>query len=253
MFSLHNLSSGYTNHVVLKNLSLAVSNHSLTLLIGPNGSGKSTLLRVLAGLLSYSGSAALSGSEIRDIPRKSFARSVSFMQSLSSISSSHSFTAEEIIFMSRLPFTSLFTGSDGRDDSRVMNVAQTLGISALLSRKFSSLSDGQKQLTLLAAALAQDTPVILLDEPTSSLDPDKSAMVFSRLRSLAENGRCIVAATHDYSASFFAHEYIALKNGMLVSQGRTLSEQVLSELYDAEFVPYYDKKGSDILWRALPR
>ena len=147
----------------------------------------------------------------------------------------------------------LFSRLSHYDNDIISSSADLLGISHLLSRNILTLSDGQKQLVLIASVIAQNTHTILLDEPTSSLDPDKSALVFSLLRKLADNGKCIIAAVHDINASMpYSHGYFALKNGVLLSQGHKLSHNVLAQLYSTEFMAYHNTEGDDTLWRALP-
>ena len=254
MYTLTDLSAGYTDHQVLKGVSLTVHDNSLFSLIGSNGSGKTTLLRVLAGLLSYTGSAALSSSELRSIPRRVFSRTVAFCMSARSFHPASAFTVREIISMSRLPYMGMFSRLSSRDNDIISRSAEILGISHLLSRSILTISDGQWQLVLIASALAQDTRTILLDEPTSSLDPDKSAQVWALLRKLADEGRCIIAAVHDINASMpYSHGYFALKDGVLISHGSRLSGQVLRDLYGAEFAEYHSTEGNDELWRALPK
>ena len=254
MFTLTNLSAGYHDHQVLKGLSLTLPDNSLISLIGANGSGKTTLLRVLAGLLGYSGSAKLDSSELRSISRKLFAHSVSFAMSAKNFHPTSAFTVHEVIAMGRLPFMGMFSRLSAHDNNIISRSADILGITDLLSRSILTLSDGQRQLVLIASALAQDTHTILLDEPTSSLDPDKSAKVFSLLRQLAENGRCIIAAVHDINASMpYSHGYLALKDGVLISHGKKLTGQVLKDLYGTEFYEYHDAEGNESMWRALPR
>ena len=253
-YTLKNLSAGYIYIPVLKNISLTLQDGALFSLIGPNGSGKTTFLRVLAGLLDYSGSACLNASELRSIPRKALSRSVGFAMSAGSFHPSSAFTVREVIAMSRLPYMGMFSRLTHYDNDIISHSADVLGISGLLSRSILTLSDGQKQLVLIASVIAQDTHTILLDEPTSSLDPDKSAMVFSLLRKLADKGRCIIAAVHDINASMpYSHGYLALKDGVLISHGHKLSHDVLAELYSTEFMSYHNTEGNELMWRALPK
>ena len=242
------------NHPVLKGISLTLQDGALFSLIGPNGSGKTTLLRVLAGLLDYSGSATLESSELHTLSRRVISRSVGFCMSARSFHPSSAFTVHEVIAMGRLPHTGIFSRLSPHDDEIISHSADLLGISHLLSRSILTLSDGQRQLVLIASTLAQDTHTILLDEPTSSLDPDKSALVFSLLRRLADNGKCIISAVHDINASMpYSDGYLALKDGVLISHGHKLTHDVLAELYSTEFMSYHNTEGNDLMWRALPK
>ena len=248
MFTAANLSTAYGDNLILRNLSFSLHPQCLYSLIGPNGSGKTTLLRTLAHLNKYSGSLLLNGQEITTIPRKIFARSVSFTMSAQNFHPHYPYTVQEILQL-HLQLQNIHANHD-----TILHYANTLGITNILFRSILTLSDGQRQLALIAASLAQDTPIMLLDEPASSLDPDKSALVFSLLKSLAEKGKCIIASSHDINtAAAFADECLLLKNGVLLSQCRKLDAALLQKLYGVEFSPYYDTKGTDQVWHVPPK
>ncbi len=252
MYNVSNLSAGYGKNIVLKDISLEIQ-RGFTSLIGPNGSGKSTLLRVLAGLKGYSGSVRLFGHEVRDIPRRKFARMVSTVMSDKGFSPSYPFTVKEIIAMGRLPYRGVFSGLTRNDENIIEHSAEILGISHLMGRDIITLSDGERQIVFIACAMAQDTGIILLDEPTSSLDPDRAARVFSLLRSLADGGKTVIAAVHDINASLpYSDCYIALHKGMLISHGLKVNADVLMELYGTKFASYHNDERNDEMWRALP-
>ena len=248
MFLAENLSAAYGSTAILKNLSFSFAGQRFYSLIGPNGSGKTTLLRVLAHLKKYSGFVLLNGREITTIPRKIFTRSVSFTMSAQNFHPHYPYTVREILQL-HLQLQNVHVNHDA-----IIHYADVLGIRNLLSRNILTLSDGQRQLTLIAASLVQDTPVMLLDEPASALDPDKSALVFSLLKELAAKGKCIIASSHDINtAAAFADEYLALKDGVLLSQCRKLDADLLHNLYGVEFSPYYDMKGTDQMWHVSPK
>ena len=282
-YSVRNLCACYGKKTVLRDLSLDIP-PGLVSLIGPNGSGKSTFLRVLAGLMAYSGNVILHDSapcealplsanrvppnlggmlsavkqrgdtsEVRNIPRREFARNAAFVMSGNSLRPSYPFSVREIIEMGRLPYRGIFSRLTQSDIDAVNQSAKILGITHLLERDIMTLSDGERQLAFLACSLAQDTGIILLDEPTSALDPDKSAKVFALLRTLADGGRSIIAAVHDINLSLsYSDYYIALREGELISHGRKISGSVLRKLYGTEFIPYNNKERNDSMWRALP-
>ena len=251
-YSLKNLSASWGNNTVLRNITLDIPSGMVSL-IGPNGSGKSTLLRVLAGLMAYSGSVALHGREVRNITRRKFARSVSVVMSGKTLRPSYPFSVREIIAMGRLPYRGIFSRLTRNDEAVIARSAETLGITEFLDRDIMTLSDGERQLAFIACALAQDTGTILLDEPTSCLDPDRSAKVFALMKTLADNGKCIIAAVHDINASLpYSDRYIALKSGRIISHGRKISGDVLRELYGTNFTAYHNDERNDEMWRALP-
>ena len=255
MFVLENLCSGYYGgKCFLRDISLEIPGKSFTSIIGQNGSGKSTLLRTLAGLEKYSGHAGLGNYEIARISRGKFAKSVSVMLSGKNFTPSYPFTVREIISLGRLPHRKLFARLTEHDQEIILNAAKELHLEKFLDRNIMTLSDGERQLALLACALAQDTQIILLDEPTASLDPDKSLRIFALLRELANDGKCIIAAVHDINASLnYSDYYVALKNGKLISNGtaKNLSPEILREIYDTNFVKYVNSERNDVLWHAV--
>lgn len=255
LYDIKNLCSSYGNKIILNDLSLEIPSGCLVSLIGPNGSGKTTLLRVLSGLKSYSGSVMLHGHEVRHISRRNFARMLSFVMSARYFSPSYPFTVREIISMGRMPFMNLFSRLTPDDTHIIMNSASLTGINHLLERNIMTLSDGERQLVLISCGLAQDTEIILLDEPANSLDPDKSARVYSMLRRFADNGKSIITSVHDVNISrSYSDYYIAVKEGRLISHGdiHELNEEILYELYGVRFKAYYDDEGNGLMWHALP-
>jgi len=248
IYTIKNLFANYGNNIILKNLNFCINSGALFSLIGANGSGKSTLLRVLAGLKFYSGSVKLFSHEVSKFNRKNFARSVSFVMSDKNFRPSYCFSVREIIALGRLPYRKLFSRLNDTDENLIIQAAEIMKISHLLGREITSLSDGERQLTFLAAALAQDTEILLLDEPTSALDPGKAAGVFEILRNLTNKGRTIITANHDINLSLeYSNYYIGIRNGELISldKSENITPEILHKLYNSEFVP-------SEMWRALP-
>ena len=249
LYTLENLTLNYGEKLILRNLTLEIRS-GLTSLIGPNGAGKTSLLRVLAGLEKYSGSVKLKNSEIKKISRKNFARSVSFVMSEKNFRPSFSFTVREIMSLGHVGI--LGGRLKSHDLELIENAAELLKISHLMSRNIMTLSDGERQLAFIAAGLARDTEIILLDEPTAALDPDKAAMIFSILRKLADDGKSIIVAVHDINtAGFYSDFFIALKNGKLIFDGLELNQKKLKELYDSDFMAYHNDERNDLMWRVI--
>ena len=216
VYTLKNLSAGWGNNIVLRNITLDIPSGMVSL-IG----------------MGYSGSVELNGREIRNISRRKFARSVSVVMSSKTLRPSYPFSVREIIAMGRLPYRGIFSRLTRNDNDIISSSAETLGITALLER--------------------EDTETILLDEPTSCLDPDRSAKVFALMKTLAYGGKCIIAAVHDINASLpYSDYYIALKSGQVISNGRKISSDVLRELYGTNFAAYHNDERNDEMWRALP-
>ena len=255
LYCIKNLCSSYGNKIILNDLSFNIPSGSLVSLIGPNGSGKTTLMRVLSGLKSYSGSVMLNGHEVKNISRRNFARSLSFVMSGRTFNPLYPFRVHEIISMGRMPFMNHFSGLTHEDMNIIMKSASLTGIHNLLERNIMTLSDGERQLVMIACGIAQDTDIILLDEPANSLDPDKSARVYALLRELSQNGKSIIASVHDVNVPReYSDYYIALKEGRLIAHGDIdeLNEDILHELYGVKFKAYYDNERNGLMWRALP-
>lgn len=255
LYCIKNLYSSYGNKIILNDLSLNIPSGSLVSLIGPNGSGKTTLLRVLSGLKGYTGNVMLHGHEVNRISRRNFARSLSFVMSGRTFNPLYPFTVREIISMGRMNLMNPFSRLTHEDMNIITRSANLTGIHHLLERNIMTLSDGERQLALIACGLAQNTDIILLDEPANSLDPDKSARVYSLLHELSRNGKSIIASVHDVNISrTYSDYYIALKEGRLISHGdiHELGEGILYELYGVKFRAYYDDERNGLMWRALP-
>lgn len=191
------LTVGYRGHRVVEDISLSLPSGRLVCLLGPNGAGKSTLLRTLCGFQPpIAGTVTISGSDITTMSAAEVARLVSVVLTDRPLTSS--LTAAEMVGMGRAPYTG-FWGRLSDDDRRLVSEAmQTVGIAPLATRRMGRLSDGERQKVMIAKALAQHTPVIVLDEPTAFLDyPSKVAVMKTLARLAHDEGKTILMSTHD--------------------------------------------------------
>ena len=191
------LTVGYRGHRVVEDISLSLPCGRLVCLLGPNGAGKSTLLRTLCGFQPpIAGTVTISGSDITTMSAAEVARLVSVVLTDRPLTSS--LTAAEMVGMGRAPYTG-FWGRLSDDDRRLISEAmQTVGIAPLATRRMGRLSDGERQKVMIAKALAQHTPVIVLDEPTAFLDyPSKVAVMKTLARLAHDEGKTILMSTHD--------------------------------------------------------
>jgi iron complex transport system ATP-binding protein len=194
---LHQLSIGYPHKVIGQNLSAQLLQASLTALVGVNGAGKSTLLRTLTGVQpALGGNVELNGKPLESYSRGERARLISVV--LTQKVEAEQMFAEEVVELGRLPYTGL-TGSLSKADFQQINKAIALaGVEHLRGRRIGSLSDGERQRVMLAKALAQETPFILMDEPTAFLDYPSRTETFMLLRKLARDAqKSILLSTHD--------------------------------------------------------
>ncbi len=207
------LTVGYRGHRVVEDISLSLPCGRLVCLLGPNGAGKSTLLRTLCGFQPpIAGTVTISGSDITTMSAAEVARLVSVV--LTDRPLTPSLTAAEMVGMGRAPYTG-FWGRLSDDDRRLVSEAmQTVGIAPLATRRMGRLSDGELQKVMIAKALAQHTPVIVLDEPTAFLDyPSKVAVMKTLARLAHDEGKTILMSTHDLElAAQLGDELIEIEN-----------------------------------------
>lgn len=207
------LTVGYRGHRVVEDISLSLPCGRLVCLLGPNGAGKSTLLRTLCGFQPpIEGTVTISGSDLTTMSAAEVARLVSVV--LTDRPPTPSLTAAEMVGMGRAPYTG-FWGRLGDDDRRLVSEAMTtVGIAPLATRRMGQLSDGERQKVMIAKALAQHTPVIVLDEPTAFLDyPSKVAVMKTLARLAHDEGKTILMSTHDLElAAQLGDELMEIEN-----------------------------------------
>ncbi|WP_455067221.1 ABC transporter ATP-binding protein [Prevotella melaninogenica] len=217
IISLSQLSVGYTlSHPVISDINLELRSGQLACLIGENGIGKSTLLKTLTGFLpKLKGSLLLGNRDIESFSQRELARQVSIV--LTQKPDVQNLTIEEIIGLGRSPYTGFFGRLRAEDRKVVDDAIATMGIEKLRGRMIQTLSDGERQKVMIAKALAQETPVILLDEPTAFLDFPSKAETFQSLQRMAhERDKLILLSTHDLELAVrFADSLLEVKKGTL--------------------------------------
>ena len=217
IISLSQLSVGYTlSHPVISDINLELRSGQLACLIGENGIGKSTLLKTLTGFLpKLKGSLLLGNRDIESFSQRELARQVSIV--LTQKPDVQNLTIEEIIGLGRSPYTGFFGRLRAEDRKVVDDAIATMGIENLRGRMIQTLSDGERQKVMIAKALAQETPIILLDEPTAFLDFPSKAETFQSLQRMAhERDKLILLSTHDLELAVrFADSLLEVKKGAL--------------------------------------
>lgn len=230
---------------MLENLTFEFQPGEFIALLGLNGAGKSTLLETVAGVLpGYFGSCRVGSRELRTYARRELSREVSFLPQWQSEASG--FSVRQVVAMGRFPHSAGWTESP--EDRRAIAAAlDTCQCAHLADRRFGALSGGERQRALLAAALAQETPILALDEPSAHADPPLQAAIFQLLRQRAATGTLCVAAVHDINlAVAFATRAILLHDRGIVYDGDVatmLASDAFEKVFGPQIVIRHDRAG----------
>lgn len=212
--TLSHLSVGYKiGHAVVSDINLTLQSGKLASLIGANGVGKSTLLKTLTGFLpKLEGSLLLDGKDISEFSQRALARQTSIV--LTQKPEVQNLTVEEIVGLGRSPYTGFFGKLHANDQQIVDESITAVGIEKLKNRMIQTLSDGERQKVMIAKALAQQTPVIFLDEPTAFLDFSSKVETFQLLQRMAhEMGKLVLLSTHDLELAVRFSDTLLQVNG----------------------------------------
>jgi len=223
---------------ILRDVSLALAEGERIALVGPNGAGKSTLLRVLAGTLHpTAGRVELGGTPIEQLDRAQIARRLAVVPQQTALP--FAMRVEEVVALGRLPHEALLRGTRPADRAAVAAAIDRVGLGHLLGRDARELSLGERQLVLLALAVAQAAPVLLLDEPTVHLDLRHQVEAMELLRDLNErDGTALVAVLHDLGlAAHFFPRLVVIEHGRIVADGSpadVLTDERIRDVFGVE-------------------
>ncbi|MCD6546012.1 MAG: ABC transporter ATP-binding protein [Thermotogae bacterium] len=233
---LENLSYSYTDRIkVLKDVNLRIREKELIGIIGPNGSGKTTLLKCVAGVLkNYEGSIKIYGKEINTFRRKEIAKIITFVSQ--NFSPAFDFTVKELIHMGRIPYHTFFQNSSIGDQEIVEAAILAMDLNGFENRRFNNLSEGEKRRVVFAKALAQDTTILLLDEPFAHLDINYSYETAKLIRMrVREFEKTIIGVFHNINmASLFCDRIIVMNNGKIIAEGdpeKVYREEIINEAF----------------------
>lgn len=230
-----NLSFAYKKGTpVLQNVSFELESGKLVCLLGPNGVGKSTLFKCMLGLLkNFGGSVFVEGEDVSRLTQKQLARKIAYIPQ--STAPAFNYTVGEVVLMGTTALTDSFA-SPGRKEKKLADEAlETLGIGHLRDRMFMNISGGERQLALIARALAQQAKILFMDEPTANLDYGNQIRVLEKVRELTKRGYTVIQSTHNPEQAFmYADEVLAVKNGKIIAQGRpneVMDKTLIESLY----------------------
>ena len=225
MIELQHLSAGYPGCPVLQDISLTLPTGKITVIAGPNGCGKSTLLKAITGILPHSqGRILVDGEEISQYSSQKLAQKVAFLPQSKQVPD---ITALRMVLHGRFPYLSYPRRYRPQDFAIAREAMDRMGILEYQDRLMPQLSGGTQQKVYIAMALAQDTPTILMDEPTTYLDAARQLQLMEQARALAQDGKAVVMVLHDLTMALEAADQLAIvSNGRLIQVGD--SEQVFS-------------------------
>lgn len=217
--SIENLQVGYADRIILPRLSLQIPQGKISALIGPNGCGKSTLLKTIARILTPAqGRVLLQGDDLHRLDTRAVARRLALLPQAPVTPDGVS--CRELVGYGRAPWRSRWGRLSAEDRRRVDEALQQVGLAEFADRPVAALSGGQRQRAWIAMILAQQTDLILLDEPTTWLDIAHQIELLSLLRQLNEAGKTIVLVLHDLNqACRYCDELVVLRDGQLQAQG----------------------------------
>ncbi len=234
MLQVENISFKYVATRVLEDISFDVKEGELCGLFGPNGCGKTTLFKCcLRFLKSHKGRVIMDGQDTKSLKIRDMARLVAY------VPQEHKppfpYLVKEVILMGRTPHLNGFFGINRKDKEKVMQALELLEITHLADRSYNQLSGGQRQMVLIARAIAQETKIMFLDEPTSALDFKNQVRIWRIMRKVVERGITILACSHDPNhVAWFCDKAVVMNGHGVIAKGtpsEVITQQVLDEIY----------------------
>lgn len=245
LLRVENIGFAYADTPVLNDVSFSVTKGELVSVLGPNGCGKTTLLKIILGIFApQAGRVLLNDADIGRIGRKKLARRVAYVPQVHR--ASFSYPVLDVVMMGRMPHKSFFSRFSKEDEEEALGALEKTGILHLRDKSYTRISGGERQLTLIARALAQGARIFILDEPLNGLDYGNQLRLLEQLHGLCGEGYTFVKSTHFPDHAFWVSDHvIMLKNGVVHSDGPpndVITQESLYELYGARVfvLPYTD-------------
>lgn len=237
MIKVNDLSFSYGSNEVLRGISFEAAPGEFLCILGHNGAGKSTLFKCMLGILKgYSGTVTVDGEDLSSMKPAEKARLVAYIPQAANPAFSYSVT--DMVLMGTTAGLSGRTSPGAAEKATAASALERMGIEHLAGRSYAEISGGEQQLVLIARALAQGAKILIMDEPTSSLDYGNQMRVQQQLRELINDDYTMIQSIHDPEQAYlFADRVICIKDGRIHSQGRpadVLDDALIRELYDIE-------------------
>lgn len=234
---IRSLSFAYGEQQVLRDVSFTAQTGEFLSVLGPNGVGKSTLFRCILGLLrGYRGSILVDGADTRQMKASQLAKRIAYIPQ--SHYPSFNYSVFDMVLMGTTSKVSLLGGPGEAQREAARCALERVGIEHLAGKGYTNISGGERQLVLIARALAQDARVLILDEPTANLDYGNQLRVMEQVRGLTETGYTVVQSTHNPEQAFlFSHRVAAMKDGGILAMGspaEVVTEELMEALYGAD-------------------
>lgn len=230
---LSSVECGYGRKIVVNGISFAVSSGEILCILGPNGVGKTTLFKSLLGFLNLrAGDILADGESVRGWSRKRFARSIGYVPQAHN--TPFPFTVSDVILMGRTAYFGTFSTPSKEDRKIAEQMLEALEIENLRDRLFTELSGGERQMVLIARALAQKPKILVMDEPTSNLDFGNQIRVLRRIKMLSQNGLGVVMTSHFPDHAFLCSSRVALlrRGGFQIgAPDEIVTEENLRDIY----------------------
>ncbi|MHB2264239.1 ABC transporter ATP-binding protein [Aliihoeflea sp. PC F10.4] len=244
MLLARNLSVSLSDRPILNGIDLDLQRGEVVGLLGPNGAGKSTLMRALCGLLPFAGSVEIDGRALGGISERERARLVAFLPQARTIA--WPLSVENVVKLARSPWRGM-GGFSAHDEAAIADAMEAMDVADLAKRPVTELSGGEQARVLAARALAQETPLLIADEPVAGLDPAHQMTMMAALRAHAARGKSIFVSLHDLTlAARWCDRVILTNSGRIYAAGRptdTLTAITLADVFGIEAMISADSCG----------
>ncbi|MDR0817706.1 MAG: ABC transporter ATP-binding protein [Clostridiales Family XIII bacterium] len=232
---IDNLHTGYYKKEIVKGISFTVDRGDFACIIGANGCGKTTALKGILGLLPlYQGSVSMDGRTFASATIKERAKIFAYIPQIHGLP--FPFLVSDVVLLGRTPhLQSSVAGPSNADKEAAYHALEMLGIESIAEQVYTELSGGQQQLVLIARALAQEPKILIMDEPTASLDFGNQQLVLERMQNLSRQGMSVLMVTHDpHHALACANKVIVMDEGVIIGEGTpedTITTEMMEKIY----------------------